>query len=117
LLATAILVANNLRDIETDARVGKRTLAVILGLHKTRRLYGIVTWGGIVVVIFLVATRLAPPETLVTIAAAPEVVQLNRMARHQEGAGLLPLLSGSARLHLIFGVLIAAGLFAARLVR
>ena len=117
LLATAILVANNLRDIETDARVGKRTLAVILGLHQTRRLYGVLTWGAFVVVIFLAAARLAPPETLVTVAAAPPVVRLNRMARHQEGAGLLPLLSGTARLHLIFGVLMAAGLLAARLVR
>ena len=38
-MASAILVANNLRDIETDARAGKRTLAVMMGASATRRLY------------------------------------------------------------------------------
>ena len=38
-MASAILVANNLRDIETDARAGKRTLAVMMGAAATRRLY------------------------------------------------------------------------------
>ena len=41
LLATAILVVNNVRDIETDRRVGKRTLAVRLGRERTRRLYAL----------------------------------------------------------------------------
>jgi 1,4-dihydroxy-2-naphthoate octaprenyltransferase len=40
-LACAILVANNLRDIPTDAAVGKRTLAVVLGDRRSRRLYGL----------------------------------------------------------------------------
>ena len=38
-LATAILVVNNVRDIETDRRAGKRTLAVRIGRHGARRLY------------------------------------------------------------------------------
>src|SRR5213076_2500628 len=41
LLATAILMVNNIRDLETDRRAGKRTLAVRLGRPRARRLYGI----------------------------------------------------------------------------
>src|SRR5204863_4237951 len=40
LIASAILVVNNVRDLETDRRAGKRTLAVRLGRERTRRLYG-----------------------------------------------------------------------------
>ena len=39
LLASAILVVNNVRDLETDRRAGKRTLAVRLGRERTRTLY------------------------------------------------------------------------------
>ena len=39
MLACALLMANNLRDVPTDALVGKRTLAVRLGEHRSRRVY------------------------------------------------------------------------------
>ena len=45
LLSTAILVVNNVRDIETDRRAGKRTLAVRLGRERTRRLYAALVAG------------------------------------------------------------------------
>ena len=58
MLATAILVVNNLRDIETDRRVGKRTLAVRLGRERTRGLYaGLVVGAYVVLAAGLVGGR------------------------------------------------------------
>ncbi len=47
LLASAILVVNNVRDLETDRRAGKRTLAVRLGRERTRALYVAMLDGGL----------------------------------------------------------------------
>ena len=49
-LSTAILVVNNVRDLETDKRAGKRTLAVRLGRERTRTLYAALLAGAFVVV-------------------------------------------------------------------
>jgi 1,4-dihydroxy-2-naphthoate octaprenyltransferase len=110
LLVTAILVANNLRDITTDARVGKRTLAVMLGRTSTRRLYAGLTWGAIVVTVVLAAARIFPVATLAVVLVVPMVPRLNRIAADDEPANLIPLLSGTARLHLVFGLLFSAGI-------
>lgn len=115
MLAAAILVANNLRDIATDARVGKRTLAVLLGRPRTQRLYRWLTWGTIAVTVALAMTRITPLLTLSAVLAVPLVPGLNRIASRGEGAGLIPLLAGTARLHLLFGLLLAAGIVGARL--
>jgi 1,4-dihydroxy-2-naphthoate octaprenyltransferase len=113
MLAAAILVANNLRDIETDARVGKRTLAVLVGRERTRRLYTGLTWGALAVIVILAAARVTPPTALAAMLAVPLVPHLNRMASH-EGTDLIPLLSGTARLHLVFGLLLSIGIVAGR---
>lgn len=116
LLAAAILVANNLRDIATDTRVGKRTLAVMLGRHRTQVLYESSTWGAWAVVIILAAARVTPPASLAALLAAPMIVRLNRLAKSDEGASLIPLLAGTARLHLLFGLLLAGGIVASRFI-
>jgi 1,4-dihydroxy-2-naphthoate polyprenyltransferase len=117
MLAAAILVANNLRDIATDARVGKKTLAVVLGRARTQLLYRVLTWGAIGVTIVLAAALITPPTTLAASLAAPLIPRLNALAKGGEGAGLVPLLSGTARLHLLFGVLLSAGIAAAGVIR
>ena len=114
LLAASILVANNLRDIVTDARVGKRTMAVMLGRGRTQLLYGCLTWGAGAVIVALAVTRVIPPPTLAALVTAPLIVRLNRLAKG-DGADLIPLLAGTARLHLLFGLLVACGIVAARL--
>ena len=48
LLAAAILVVNNVRDLESDRRAGKRTLAVRLGRERARTLYGLMVYGAFV---------------------------------------------------------------------
>jgi 1,4-dihydroxy-2-naphthoate polyprenyltransferase len=114
MLAAAILVANNLRDIDTDARVGKKTLAVLLGRARTQSLFQILTWGAIAMTILLAAVRATPPTTLTATLSGVMIPRLSRLAKAEGGASLVPLLPGTARLHLLFGLLLSAGIVAAR---
>lgn len=109
-LATAILVVNNLRDIATDARAGKRTLAVRIGAAATRLQYAVLVTAPFVVVLALVG--IAGPALLVTLLAVPLAVREVRTLHERDGAALNASLAGTARLHLVFGVLLALGLVA-----
>ncbi len=107
-VACALLVVNNLRDIPTDAAVGKRTLAVRLGDRGTRRLYV-----ALIVGTFVIATLagIARPWALLTIVAVPLAVPPVRAVREQAfGPELIPVLAGTGRLQLGFGALFALGL-------
>jgi 1,4-dihydroxy-2-naphthoate octaprenyltransferase len=106
--ACAILLANNLRDVESDRAVGKRTLAVRVGAPATRRLYR-----ASVVLALMAAAVLAPraPGTLMALAAAPLAVPpLRIVAASSDPPALVRALVGTARLQLVFSVLLAAGL-------
>jgi 1,4-dihydroxy-2-naphthoate octaprenyltransferase len=108
LLACALLVINNLRDIPTDAQTGKQTLAVRLGDTRTRALYT-----GCMLIPFCVAAALAPvaPLCLVALAAVPLAVGPVRKVRQgATGRGLIPALGQTGRLQLAFGVLLTLGL-------
>ncbi len=108
LLACALLVINNLRDIPTDSVTGKRTLAVVLGDRRTRRLYA-----GCLFVPFAVAVAVAPaaPLALLALAAAPLAVSLIReVMAGTSGRGLVAALGRTGRLQMAFGALLAAGL-------
>ena len=115
MLAAAILVANNLRDIDTDARVGKKTLAVLLGRARTQGLFQVLTWGAIAMTVLLAAVRVTPPTTLTATLSGVMVPRLSALAKAEGGASLVPLLPGTARLHLLFGLLMSAGIVAARI--
>jgi 1,4-dihydroxy-2-naphthoate octaprenyltransferase len=108
LLACALLVINNLRDIPTDRETGKRTLAVMLGDQRTRALYA-----GCIVVPFCVAAALAPvaPLCLVALAAVPLAFAPLRQVRSGViGRGLISALGQTGRLQLAFGALLTLGL-------
>jgi 1,4-dihydroxy-2-naphthoate octaprenyltransferase len=109
-LAAAILVANNLRDIPTDTRSGKRTLAVFLGPKQTQTLYAILVPGALALTAGMAAFRLTPWPSVAGLLAAPLIPTLIRSARQGDGSSLQRLLGGTARLHLTYGVLVAAGL-------
>ena len=108
LLACALLVINNLRDIPTDDRTGKRTLAVVLGDRRTRALYV-----GCVGVPFCVAAALAPisPLSLLALAAVPFALPpVREVLQGATGRGLIVALGQTGRLQLAYGALLTLGL-------
>ena len=107
-LASAILVANNLRDIPSDTVAGKHTLAVRLGDARTRRL-----WTGLVGVAFAVAVGCAVWRvgSLVALLAVGLAVAPWRTLRSGAvGRALVPVLVATGRLQLGYAVLLALGL-------
>ena len=113
LLCTAIIVANNIRDIDTDRKAGKRTLAVRIGRDATRALYTacIAISYGVIVALWPLAGR--SPLVLLPLLTLPLAVPLIRgIWREVAGPPLIAVLKGTGRLHMIFGVLFALGLLA-----
>ena len=108
-LAAAILVANNVRDVETDAAVGKRTLAVILGETFARRLYVLLVVGAHVLAAGLAAAGLLPRWSALALLAAPWAVRPVRDLMSTAGSGLIGALEATARLHLLFSLGLATG--------
>lgn len=111
-LATAILVVNNLRDRHTDARAGKRTTAVRFGARFARGQYIALVLGAYGLVIGAVLARIAGPGWLLTLASLPLALREVRAIRAVDGAALNPHLGATARLELVFGLLLAAGVIA-----
>jgi 1,4-dihydroxy-2-naphthoate octaprenyltransferase len=109
-LATAILVVNNLRDIPSDRRAGKLTLAVRFGERAARILYRSLVAGAFAALGPVVAA--GAPGALAAMAALPLAVREARELQRRSGAELNRSLAGTARLHLVFGLLLAAGIAA-----
>ena len=110
LLSSAILVVNNVRDIDTDRRAGKHTLAVRLGRDRARLLF----------MAMVVLSFLAPVATialggltawlLLTLAAVPLAVPLVRtVSSRTDGPALNVALAGTGRLLAVFSLLLSAG--------
>jgi 1,4-dihydroxy-2-naphthoate octaprenyltransferase len=107
-ISAAVLVANNLRDIPTDAVSGKRTLAVVLGDKDTRRLYL-----ALVAVPFLIALGMVVrvPYALLGFLAAPVLLPaVRRVAAGRGGRDLIPVLQFTGIAMLAWAVLVSAGL-------
>ena len=105
-LSSAVLVANNLRDIPTDQVSGKITLAVRLGDARTRQLFQV-----LVAVPFLLTAllTLASPWCLVGFAAAPLAVRAAKPVRSGLGGReLIPVLKDTGLTMLVWAVLVAA---------
>ena len=110
-LASAILVANNLRDIPTDQSSGKKTLAVRLGQTRTRALYAallVVSLGCV-----LVAGTIYRTALIAVLSFVLAIPLLRRVLGGALGKDLIPVLSGTGRLELLYGALLAIGLAAA----
>lgn len=117
-LVTAILVVNNLRDIESDRRVGKRTLAVRLGAQGTQREYDLLLLAAYAVPLAMLAAELARGDAgvvslrwLLPWLTLPQALRLRRMlTAHADGPTMNRALAGTARLSLIFSVLLAVAI-------
>jgi 1,4-dihydroxy-2-naphthoate polyprenyltransferase len=111
LLAAAILVVNNVRDIDTDRRAGKRTLAVRLGRPRTRTLYSAML---LVADVALIPVAFAlSPWVLLPVLTIPLAARLARTVRaHVDGPTLNAALARTGMLQLAFCVLLSAGILA-----
>ncbi|ACY98855.1 MULTISPECIES: 1,4-dihydroxy-2-naphthoate polyprenyltransferase [Thermomonospora] len=108
LLACALLVANNLRDIPSDTRAGKRTLAVVLGGPRTRILYA-----ACVSLPYPIALAMSAPHPWVLLAMLSTPLSLpplQKVMQGAKGAELIPVLGETGRLQVAYGTLLAIGL-------
>ncbi|HKE97992.1 MAG TPA: 1,4-dihydroxy-2-naphthoate polyprenyltransferase [Actinomycetes bacterium] len=109
LLAVAILLANNIRDVDGDRAAGKATLAVRLGRPASRRLFVALLAAAFAGIAALGAYR---PGALVGLLAAPLAVPPARLVlRREDGPGLIVALVATARLQLVTCAALAAGLW------
>ena len=107
-LTTALLVANNLRDIPGDAANGKRTLAVKLGDRATRQLYLALLAAAACATLGVVIAR--PWAALAFIAIAVAIRPVRAVCAGATGKALVPVLVDTGRLELAFAVLLAISL-------
>jgi 1,4-dihydroxy-2-naphthoate octaprenyltransferase len=113
LMAAAILAVNNIRDAPTDARVGKRTLAVRLGRSTARSIYAAEIYFAFLIppIVWLAGGTHVGPWVLLTWLALPFAVPLVRTVRqHDDGPTLNQALAKTGMLQLAFCVLLSAGL-------
>ena len=110
-LTVAILVINNLRDIETDRQTGKRTLAVIIGPDATRLEYVLLLASAYVVSTLFWLAGWSSAWILLPWLSLPLAVRLvHTMYQSTEGPSLNKTLAGTANLDLVFCILFAIGL-------
>jgi len=110
-IASAILVANNLRDIPSDTSHGKGTLAVRLGATRTRTLYAALLTVALACVLILGVIHPSALVALLSFALALPLVR--RVMGGAVGRDLVPVLSGTGRFELVYSALLAIGLGAA----
>jgi len=109
-LATAVLVVNNLRDIDSDRRTGKRTLAVRMGRTATRLEYAGLLALAYAVPVALWRGEAASPWVLLPLLSLPLAARpLAAVLQRRDGPGLNAALEGTARVALVFALLLATG--------
>jgi len=109
-LACAILAVNNLRDIETDAEAGKRTLAVRVGRPATRVLIAAFLTAGLLVPVVVVALRWASAWALLPLLTAPVALVVVRATASREAPVLVRALKRTAVLEVWWALLWTLGL-------
>jgi len=109
-LATAILVVNNVRDIDQDRESGKRTLPVRFGRPWGVAEFVVLLALAYLVPLLLVLTNRAALSLLLVLFSAPLALPLVRSLRRERGVVLNRTLAGTARLFLVWSVLYSAGL-------
>jgi 1,4-dihydroxy-2-naphthoate octaprenyltransferase len=107
-LACALLVVNNLRDIPTDREVGKQTLAVRLGDHRTRWFYVVLIAAAFA--LSAVAATWRVPVVLAFVALPLAIAPVRSVLGGAVGPALIPVLGATAKLQLAWGILATVGL-------
>ena len=110
-LATAIIVVNNVRDVETDRRAGKNTLTVRVGRESAVRLWGLLVLGAFVTLPIALVAGEASMLPLVGLLAAPLALKPYRtLQERRDGPALNGVLAATGGLLGIFSLLVTAGL-------
>ena len=113
-LATAILVVNNVRDMETDRRAGKMTMAVRMGRHNAVVLYRCLVLGAFVVLPLALLAGEASALPLIGLLALPLAIgPMRAMTNRTDGPSLNAALAGTGALLGAYSLLVAAGLLLA----
>jgi len=112
LMIASILVVNNLRDIPTDRKVGKRTLAVILGARGARVEFAVLLILSYAAPVLMVSFGVLHFGALLPLLSVPRAVRLARSLQVLSGATLNEPLAESAKLTLCFSLLLSLGLIA-----
>jgi 1,4-dihydroxy-2-naphthoate octaprenyltransferase len=116
-LVAAILLANNLRDLDKDRQGGRQTLAIRMGRAAANQLFRGLLWGSYLLVILLVLLKEAPWTSLLVVLSLPLSLRLHRLvAQGQDPRFLNQAVRGTAQLHLRFGLLLVVGLLLGRLI-
>ena len=110
LIITAILVVNNLRDLENDRKAGKHTLAVILGERGSKVEYLICMIAAYLVMPLAAGMGIVPWLTLITWACLPLAIRTARIVLTQKGRPLNAALAGTGQVALLFSILFWIGL-------
>lgn len=110
-LATAIIVVNNVRDIETDRRAGKMTSAVRMGRANAVTLYRLLVLGAFAVLPIALAAGEASALPLIGLLALPLAIKpMRAMSSRTDGPALNGALAGTGALLGVFSLLVTAGL-------
>ncbi len=110
-LATAIIVVNNVRDVETDRRAGKNTLAVRIGRDAAVRLYALLVGGAFLALPLALWAGEASPLPLIGLLATPLAIKpAKTLEERRDGPALNRVLAQTGALLGVFSLLVAAGL-------
>jgi 1,4-dihydroxy-2-naphthoate polyprenyltransferase len=110
-LATAIIVVNNVRDLETDRRAGKMTLAVRMGRANAVNLYRLLVLGAFAVLPIALVAGESSLLPLIGLAALPLAIgPMRTMSERTDGPALNGALAATGALLGVYSLLVAAGL-------
>jgi 1,4-dihydroxy-2-naphthoate polyprenyltransferase len=110
--AAAVLLVNNLRDVDADLAAGRRTLAAAIGDRASRRLYATIMLLQFAAVPLLAWRLPAHPAIWLALMALPVSIRVVRRMRLAQGVALNDVLAATARAQLAFGLLLAIGCLA-----
>lgn len=110
LIITAILVVNNLRDLENDRKAGKHTMAVRLGAQGTKTEYLLCMSAAYLILPVLIALKIIPMFSMLAWVSLPLALKTWKVVNTQQGRALNAALAGTGQTAFLFSVLFGLGI-------